>query len=175
MPGKHALKVFSHHPGASATIPGSAEVSRWKKNQNDWQIYAQLHQRLRPIAPPHVHVNLKIYPMLKGRFIISKTVSSQDFLASTKNVLGNMPGIFKKRFSLVNFETLSWKLSTNRSRLACDLALRRLWALLALRRLRLPGDIGWGWLPQELTIPKITRKGYQCLGPIFNMLKEVIC
>ena len=28
VPGKHALKVFSHHPGASATIPGSAEVSQ---------------------------------------------------------------------------------------------------------------------------------------------------
>ena len=111
--------------------------------------------------------------MLKGRFIISKTVSSQDFLASTKNVFGNMSGIFKKRFSLVNFETLSfdsWKLSTNPSRHHVSPAI---WH---------SEGCGHSWHSEDFDCQEIlvgagylrnSRKGYQCLGPnIFQYIKR---
>lgn len=178
MPGKHALKVFSHHPGASATIPGSAEVSRWKK----------ISERLTNLCPAASKassnssaskksshdVNLKIYPMLKGRFIISKTVSSQDFLASPKKRVWKhardlqkkiLPGKLRSTFMEAFYKSFT------SPRLACDLELRRLWALLALRRLRLPGDIGArGWLPQKLK--KKIQKNVLESWTIFQYIKR---
>ena len=81
-----------------------------------------------------------------------------------------MSGIFKKRFSLVNFETLSWKLSTNPSRHHVSPAI---WH---------SEGCGHSWHSEDFDCQEIlvgagylrnSRKGYQCLGPnIFQYIKR---
>lgn len=87
-----------------------------------------------------------------------------------------MPGIFKKRFSLVNFETFSfdsWKLSTNRSRHHVSPAI---WS---------SEGCGHSWHSEDFDCQEIllgvgylrnSRKGYKkmswSLGPIFQYIKR---